>query len=153
MNALPIDAYLTSILSLLAKSSSLIVEAAPGAGKTTRIPPALIDSPVSKNQQVWVLEPRRLAARLSANRIAQERKEKLGETVGYQVRYENFSSERTRLLFLTEGLFTRKLIHNPTKGLATVKYSVSISFCLLHGRQMFFGAKTVENKCQTGETI
>ena len=121
MNALPIDTHLESIKNSLVKSSSLIIEAAPGAGKTTRIPPALIDSPISKNQQVWVLEPRRLAARLSANRIAQERSEKLGETVGYQVRYENFSSERTRLLFLTEGLFTRKLIHNPTlKGVSIV---------------------------------
>lgn len=113
MNALPIDAYLESILNQLIESSSLIIEAAPGAGKTTRIPPALLDSPLSKNQQVWVLEPRRLAARLSATRIAQERNEELGKTVGYQVRYENYSSDRTRLLFLTEGLFTRKLIHNP----------------------------------------
>ena len=114
MNALPIDAYLSGILKSLTESSNLVVEAAPGAGKTTRIPPALIDSPISKNNQVWVLEPRRLAARLSANRIAQERNEKLGETIGYQIRYENYASERTRLLFLTEGLFTRKLIQNPT---------------------------------------
>ncbi len=118
---LPIDAYLESILKYLQNSSNLIVEAAPGAGKTTRIPPALLDSSLSRNQQVWVLEPRRLAARLSAQRIANERNEKLGETVGYQVRYENFSNERTRLLFLTEGLFTRKLIHNPTlKGVSIV---------------------------------
>ncbi len=113
MKPLPIDAYLQSIQNHLESFSSVIVEAAPGAGKTTRIPPALLDSKISKNQQVWVLEPRRLAARLSANRIAQERNEELGKTVGYQVRYENHSSAQTRLLFLTEGLFTRKLIHNP----------------------------------------
>ncbi len=118
---LSMDAYLPSILNSFSKSSNLVVEAAPGAGKTTRIPPALIDSPISKNNQVWVLEPRRLAARLSANRIAQERNEKLGETIGYQIRYENYASERTRLLFLTEGLFTRKLIQNPTlKGVSIV---------------------------------
>ena len=121
MFELPIDAYLESIENSLTKSPNLIIEAAPGTGKTTRIPPALIDSPISKNNQVWVLEPRRLAARLSANRIAQERNEKLGETIGYQIRYENYSSARTQLLFLTEGLFTRKLIQNPTlKGVSIV---------------------------------
>jgi ATP-dependent helicase HrpB len=88
----------------------LVIEAPPGAGKTTRVPPALLDL-VRGN--VLVLEPRRLAARMAARRVAQERSEPLGETVGYQVRFEEVAGPRTRLRFLTEGILTRRLIGDP----------------------------------------
>ncbi len=121
VHPLPIDSLLPALKTSLQKTPNLIIEAAPGAGKTTRVPPALLDPAISKNAEVWVLEPRRIAARLSARRVAEELGEKLGETVGYQVRFEEISSPRTRLRFLTEGVFTRRLLSNPTlKGVAAV---------------------------------
>src|SRR5207244_2690436 len=85
----------------------------PGAGKTTRVPPALLDAGIAGEGEVWVLEPRRLAARLSARRVAEERHERLGETIGYQVRFEEVAGPRTRLRFLTEGVLTRRLLSDP----------------------------------------
>ncbi len=107
---LPIDDLLPSIHQELLRSSNLVIEAPPGAGKTTRVPPALLDVVPG---QVLVLEPRRLAARLAARRVAHELGEKLGETVGYQVRFEEVAGARTRLRFLTEGILTRRLISDP----------------------------------------
>jgi ATP-dependent helicase HrpB len=96
----------------LRRSSNLIIEAAPGAGKTTRVPSALLDAEIVPGE-VWVLEPRRLAARMAARRVAEERGEKIGETVGYQVRFEEVASRQTRLRFLTEGVLTRRLLSDP----------------------------------------
>src|SRR5262249_1759176 len=94
----------------------LVVEAPPGAGKTTRVPPALLNF-----GDVLVLEPRRLAARMAARRVASEMNENIGETVGYQVRFEDVSGPRTRLRFLTEGVLTRRLLSDPKlKGTAVV---------------------------------
>lgn len=107
---LPIDELLPEIRRSLDAHPNLIIEAAPGAGKTTRVPPALL--PLVRGQ-VLVLEPRRLAARLAARRIAQELGENVGESVGYQVRFEDVSGPRTRLRFLTEGILTRRLISDP----------------------------------------
>ncbi|HYK17934.1 MAG TPA: DEAD/DEAH box helicase, partial [Bryobacteraceae bacterium] len=104
---LPIDELLPEIRRSLETHPNLVIEAAPGAGKTTRVPPALLPM---LSGQVLVLEPRRLAARLAARRIAQELGERLGETAGYQVRFEDVSGPRTRLRFLTEGILTRRLI-------------------------------------------
>ncbi|HEX5708409.1 MAG TPA: ATP-dependent helicase HrpB, partial [Pyrinomonadaceae bacterium] len=86
------------------------VEAPPGAGKTTRVPGRLLDEGIADGREVWVLEPRRMAARLAARRVAEERGESVGETVGYQVRFEEVGGPRTRLRFLTEGVFTRRLL-------------------------------------------
>jgi len=108
---LPIDGLLPSIRESLARIPNLVIEAPPGAGKTTRVPPALLDL---VRGHVLVLEPRRLAARLAARRVAQELGEKLGDTVGYQVRFEEIAGPRTRLRFLTEGILTRRLISDPT---------------------------------------
>ncbi|MDX2269258.1 MAG: ATP-dependent helicase HrpB [Bryobacter sp.] len=102
----PID----EILPQIPPSGNLIIEAAPGAGKTTRVPAHLLNQ--TKNG-ILVLEPRRLAARLAARRVAEERGEKVGETVGYQVRFEDFTSPRTRLRFLTEGVLNRRLTADP----------------------------------------
>ena len=105
-DTLPIDALLAPILNSLKKNRNLVLEAAPGAGKTTRVPPALL---TLTNKEVWVLEPRRIAARMAARRVASEMGEKLGETVGYQVRFEEVAGPKTRLRFLTEGVLTRRM--------------------------------------------
>ena len=107
---LPIDDLLPSIRQSLDRVPNLVIEAPPGAGKTTRVPPALLDI---VRGEMLVLEPRRLAARLAARRVAQELSEKLGETVGFQVRFEQVAGVRTRLRFLTEGILTRRLISDP----------------------------------------
>ena len=110
MLALPVDSLLPDIVAALQRSPNLIVEAPPGAGKTTRVPPALLDAGFGN---VIVLQPRRIAARLAARRVAFERGETLGETVGYQVRFEQIAGPKTRLRFLTEGVLTRKLLSDP----------------------------------------
>ena len=113
MITLPIDALLPDIVASLRATPNLLIEAPPGAGKTTRVPPALLDAGLAGAREVWVLEPRRLAARLAARRVAEERGEHVGETIGYQVRFEDVSGAHTRLRFLTEGVFTRRLLSDP----------------------------------------
>ena len=113
MEALPIDPFLPRILSTLAAGKSLVIEAPPGAGKTTRVPPALLDGGVAGGAEVVVLEPRRLAARLAARRVAEERGEQVGETVGYQIRFDEVVGPKTRIRFVTEGVLIRQLLANP----------------------------------------
>jgi ATP-dependent helicase HrpB len=108
---LPVDSAVPEILRHLQDANNLVLEAPPGAGKTTRVPPALLDL---DSREVLVLEPRRLAARLGARFVAQQRGERVGETVGYQVRFEEATGPRTRLRFVTEGVLTRKLLSDPT---------------------------------------
>lgn len=108
--ALPIDAIIPDVLASLARNPNLVIEAAPGAGKTTRVPPALLGA---VEGEVIVLEPRRIAARLAARRVATELGENLGETVGYQVRFEGVAGPQTRLRFVTEGILTRRLLSDP----------------------------------------
>ena len=91
---LPVDALVPEIVETLKKNRSLVLEAPPGAGKTTRVPPALL---AQFPGEILVLEPRRLAARLAARRVASEMGERPGETAGYQVRFEDVSGPRTRL--------------------------------------------------------
>ncbi len=114
---LPIDALLPEIVDSLRGFPNLVIEAAPGAGKTTRVPSALL----ALGGEVLVLEPRRIAARMAARRVAHEMGEGIGETVGYQVRFEDVAGPRTQLRFLTEGVLTRRLISDPElRGVATV---------------------------------
>ena len=108
--ALPIDAFLPAITASLQQNPSLVLEAQPGAGKTTRVPPALLQV-VSGG--VVVLEPRRIAARLAARRVAWELGEDVGQTVGYQVRFEDVTGPATRLRFVTEGVLARRLLADP----------------------------------------
>jgi ATP-dependent helicase HrpB len=116
--ALPVDSILPEILESLKRSPNLVIEAPPGAGKTTRVPPALLEL---VNGEVVVLEPRRIAARLAARRVAWEIDEPVGQTVGYQVRFEEVISQRTRLRFVTEGVLTRRLLSDPSlKGVSAV---------------------------------
>jgi ATP-dependent helicase HrpB len=107
---LPIDSHLPSIAASLVTHPNLVLSAEPGAGKTTRVPPHLLSS---IQGEIWVLEPRRLAARLSAMRVAEERGERLGDSVGYQVRFEEVSGPKTRLRYLTEGILLRRLLREP----------------------------------------
>jgi len=108
--ALPVDAILPEVCASLKRHPNLVIEAPPGAGKTTRVPPALLGL---GEGDVVVLEPRRIAARLAARRVASEMAEQIGETVGYQVRFEEAIGTRTRLRFVTEGILTRRLLSDP----------------------------------------
>ena len=107
---LPIDSLLPQIVEAVRSEPLLLLEAEPGAGKTTRVPPALLAAGM---QQIIVLEPRRLAARMAARRVAQELGEDVGGLIGYQVRFEEAVSNRTRLWYVTEGVLTRRLLTAP----------------------------------------
>ncbi len=112
MTPLPIDARTEEIVSTARQASSLLLEAPPGAGKTTRVPRALLEHGVAGGQ-ILVLQPRRIATRLAARRVAEEMGEPLGRTVGYQIRFEEVASRDTRLRFLTEGVLERRLLSDP----------------------------------------
>ena len=121
MLPLPIDPILPDVVASLRAHPTLVLEAPPGAGKTTRVPRALLDAGFASGGEIVVLEPRRLAARMAARRVADELGEKVGATVGYQVRFEDVSSARTRVRFVTEGVLGRKLIGSPDlTGVAAV---------------------------------
>lgn len=111
---LPIDARITEILASLRSNRNLVVVAEPGAGKTTRLPRALLQHGFADEAEVLVLEPRRIATRLAAERVAEELGERVGGRVGYQVRYERRTSDATRVCFVTEGLLSRRLARDPT---------------------------------------
>jgi len=109
--------FIRNIITLLEAGLNLVIEAAPGAGKTTRIPPALL----AAFPLILVLEPRRIAARMAARRVAQELGEPVGATVGYQVRFEETAGPDTRLRYLTEGVLTRRLVSDPElRGVSVV---------------------------------
>jgi ATP-dependent helicase HrpB len=110
---LPIDPLLPEVVAALRAGSSLVIEAPPGAGKTTRVPRALHEAGLAGAGEVVVLEPRRLAARMAARRVAEELGERPGETVGYQVRFDEVAGPRTRIRYVTEGLLTRRLLSEP----------------------------------------
>jgi ATP-dependent helicase HrpB len=111
LTPLPIDPLLPEIVASLERVPSLVLEAPPGAGKTTRVPRALLDAGV--DGEILVLEPRRLAARLGARRVAEELGERVGERIGYRVRFDDAVSARTRVVFVTEGVLTRRLLSDP----------------------------------------
>jgi ATP-dependent helicase HrpB len=113
-NALPLDTAWPEIKASLDAHRNLVLVAEPGAGKTTRFPPRLLNSGlIAPAQKILMLEPRRLAARASAHRIAEEQGWRLGAEVGYQVRFDNRTSKSTRLEVLTEGLLARRLQSDP----------------------------------------
>ena len=118
---LPIDPFLPAILEALRERGCLVLGAEPGAGKTTRVPRALLDAGMLGEGECWVLEPRRLAARLAAARVAAELGEPLGGAVGYAVRFDQKVSRATRVRFVTEGLLLRRLQDDPAlRGISTV---------------------------------
>ncbi len=110
---LPIDAVLPRLVEALKEHNNAVLVAPTGAGKTTRVPPALLDAGLAGAGQVVMLEPRRLAARAAARRIAHERDGELGGEVGFQVRFERRASAATRILVVTEGLLVRMLQDDP----------------------------------------
>jgi len=109
----PVDAVIPRLSGELAKSTSAILVAEPGAGKTTRVPLKLLDAPWLKQQKIVMLEPRRLAARAAAYRMAETLGEEVGGTVGYTVRLDRKVSARTRIEVVTEGVLTRRLQTDP----------------------------------------
>ena len=110
----PIDDLLPRIRESLAAHSRLVLEAPPGAGKTTQVPPALLDAPGLGGRKSVMLEPRRVAARAAATFMARQRGEDVGDTVGYRIRFENRVSAGTRIEVVTEGILTRMIQDDPT---------------------------------------
>ncbi|BAC53393.1 helicase [Bradyrhizobium diazoefficiens USDA 110] len=103
--------------------NAAVLVAPPGAGKTTRVPLALLDAPWAKGKKIIVLEPRRIAARASADRMAKSLGERAGETVGYRVRFGSKISRATRIEVVTEGIFTRQIMDDPElSGVAAVLF-------------------------------
>ena len=113
MHKLPIDDVLPEIQNTLKLHNRVVLQAPPGAGKTTAVPIALLDQSWLQGKQIIILEPRRLAARNAASRMAFLLNEKVGETVGYQIRQDKCYSQKTRILVLTEGILTRRLQADP----------------------------------------
>jgi len=121
--SLPIDAVLAVLTNALAGNSAAVLVAPPGAGKTTRVPLALLDEPWAKGKKILVLEPRRLAARAAATRMASTLGEQVGDTVGLRVRFGSKVSKRTRIEVVTEGVFTRLVLDDPSlEGVAAVLF-------------------------------
>lgn len=113
MQSLPIDDVLPQLVDTLRTHPSLVLQAPAGAGKTTRVPPAILDAGIAGNGQILLLQPRRLAARAAAARMSAERGTALGEQIGYQVRFEKRVSRTTRIVSMTEGVFVRRMQDDP----------------------------------------
>lgn len=114
----PIDPLLPEIVQSVRQNPLTLLQAEPGAGKTTRVPPALLNAGLEK---IYVLEPRRLAARMAARRVAEELGDAVGQRVGYQVRFEECGTPQTKLWFVTEGVLTRRLLSGSgLRGMRTV---------------------------------
>ncbi len=110
---LPVKSVVPKLSAVLAASPSTVLSAPPGSGKTTLVPLALLEQPWLQGKKIVLLEPRRLAARASASRMAFLLGEKVGETVGYQVRFDRRISPNTRIEVVTEGILTRRLQQDP----------------------------------------
>jgi ATP-dependent RNA helicase HrpB len=120
---LPIDAVLDDLARTLERNNAAVLVAPPGAGKTTRVPLSLLDAPWAANKKIIVLEPRRIAARASAERMAHTLGERVGETVGYRVRFGSKVSRATRIEVVTEGIFSRQILDDPElNGVAAVLF-------------------------------
>jgi ATP-dependent helicase HrpB len=120
---LPIDVVLDQLARTLAGNNTSVLVAPPGAGKTTRVPLALLDAPWLKGKKIIMLEPRRIAARASAERMARTIGERVGETVGYRVRFGSKVSRATRIEVVTEGIFSRQILDDPElTGVAAVLF-------------------------------
>jgi ATP-dependent helicase HrpB len=113
LGSLPIDAHLERIRAAFEERGAVVLVAPPGAGKSTRVPRALYQAGFADRGEILVLEPRRLAARTVAVRVSEELGEGIGGTVGYTTRFDDASSARTRIRFVTEGIVTRRLLSDP----------------------------------------
>ena len=120
---LPIYELEQRIVAELKAHSRLILQAPTGSGKSTQVPQILLDHGLLGAGQVVILQPRRLATRLLAARVASERNVRLGDEVGYQIRFENLTSDRTRIRFVTEGILLRQLIQDPQlRGISSILF-------------------------------
>ncbi|MDO9412923.1 MAG: ATP-dependent helicase HrpB [Pseudolabrys sp.] len=120
---LPIDDALPRLVEAFARSNAVVLVAPPGAGKTTRVPLVFLDEPWAKDKKILLLEPRRLAARAAAARMAATLGEQVGDTVGLRVRFGSKISKRTRIEVITEGVFTRVVLDDPSlEGVAAVLF-------------------------------
>ena len=113
MKDLPIDGIMPEIVAALEETNAVVIEAAPGAGKTTRVPVAINRAEVTDGRMVVVLQPRRVAARAAARRIAWENGWRLGDEVGYHVRFDRKAGPTTRILVVTQGIFISMLQRDP----------------------------------------
>ena len=113
MIPLPVDKYLSKVADTVRDHPITAIEAPPGTGKTTRIAPSLLNL-VAPGQRIYLVQPRRIAARAVAERIAQESNVRLGEQIGYAVRFEHKYTDQTQLIVATEGVLIRKLQQDPT---------------------------------------
>jgi ATP-dependent helicase HrpB len=113
LSPLPIDAALPELTEALRAGNAAVLVAPPGAGKTTRVPLVVAEEPWTEGRRILVLEPRRLAARAAAERMANTLGERVGETVGLRVRFGSKVSRKTRIEILTEGIFTRLVLDDP----------------------------------------
>ena len=121
--SLPIDTALPDLSAALSSNNTAVLVAPPGAGKTTRVPLALLSESWARDKKILVLEPRRLAARASAARMATTLSEQVGDTVGLRVRFGSKVTKRTRIEVLTEGVFTRLILDDPSlDGIAAVLF-------------------------------
>ena len=120
-SGLPIDATLPALIAALARGPSAVLQAPPGAGKSTVVPLALLDEPWARGKRILMLEPRRLAARAVAQRMSQTLGEPVGRTIGYRMRMDTRVSRDTRVEVVTEGVLTRMLQNDPAlEGIAAV---------------------------------
>ncbi|MDI1347583.1 MAG: ATP-dependent helicase HrpB [Pseudolabrys sp.] len=120
---LPIDDAVPRLVDALARTNAAVLVAPPGAGKTTRVPLVLLDEAWAKDKKILLLEPRRLAARAAASRMAATLGEQVGDTVGLRVRFGSKISKRTRIEVITEGVFTRLVLDDPSlEGVAAVLF-------------------------------
>src|SRR5437868_2486622 len=120
---LPIFELEHQLVAELKKHSRSIIQAPTGSGKSTQVPQILLDHGLLGTGQVVILQPRRLATRLLAARVASERKVRLGDEVGYQIRFENVTSDQTRIRFVTEGILLRQLIQDPQlRGISAILF-------------------------------
>ncbi|MCF8476228.1 MAG: DEAD/DEAH box helicase, partial [Pseudolabrys sp.] len=121
--SLPIDDALPRLTEALRRNNAAVLVAPPGAGKTTRVPLVLLDQEWAKDKKILLLEPRRLAARAAASRMASTLGEQVGDTVGLRVRFGSKISKRTRIEVITEGVFTRLVLDDPSlEGIAAVLF-------------------------------
>lgn len=120
---LPIHSIREPLLNALAQHQRAVLIAPTGSGKTTQVPQMILDTGLAGADRILVLQPRRVAARTVARRVAFERNQTLGSTIGYQVRFEDFVSPETRIAFMTEGVLLRQLADNPRlNGVAAVLF-------------------------------
>ncbi len=114
MNDYPIDSILPKLTETVRQHSSVILHAPPGAGKTTRVPVALLDVIPPEEGRIVMLEPRRIAAVSAARWMARMLGEQVGDTVGYTIRFDTKKTEKTRIEVVTEGILTRRIQSDPS---------------------------------------